>query len=239
MKKFDNGYVHKGTELENGASEYCEYPSASFSVTGSGKNTDAEKAGVRKILTRFAVSAVFFALGIAAGFIVPGIPASGPADRLVPFISDFLFIISWGIAGYQVFISAVRNIFRGDFFDENFLMTVATVGAFLIGEFPEGAAVMLFFNLGELFQEYAVSRSRRSITGLVDIRPEFARVLRNGSEITVNPEEVVPGETVIVRPGERVPLDGTVTEGASTFDTASLTGESIPRDAVSGEEALS
>ena len=150
-----------------------------------------------------------------------------------------LCLAAWLIAGYDVVFSAIRNIVRGDFFDECFLMTVSTVGAFAIGEWPEAAAVMLLYQLGELFQDAAVDRSRDSITALMDIRPDEASVLRGGEWVTVSPDEVAVGETILVKPGERVPLDGVVIAGSSSVDTKALTGESAPRSWSVGDAALS
>ena len=137
------------------------------------------------------------------------------------------------------FWKAIRNIIRGKVFDENFLMAVATLGAFGIGEFPEAVAVMLFYQIGELFQSYAVNKSRKSISSLMDIRPDFANVKRANEILKVSPDEVEIGEIIVVKPGEKVPLDGTIIEGCSTLDTSSLTGESLPKEVTIGDEVLS
>lgn len=150
-----------------------------------------------------------------------------------------LYFAPFLIAGYDVVWKAVRNIGHGQVFDENFLMTVATIGAMAVGEYSEGAAVMLFYQVGELFQNIATSRSRRSVAELMDIRPDSATVLRGGEESQVDPAEVAVGETIVIRPGEKIPLDCTVTEGGSTVNTAALTGESMPREAGPGSELLS
>ena len=150
-----------------------------------------------------------------------------------------MFVISYIIVGYEILKKAIRNIKRGKVFDENFLMSVATIGAFAIKEFPEAAAVMLFYQIGELFQSYAVDKSRKSISTLMDIRPDFANVERNEEIQKVNPEDVKLKETIIVKPGEKVPLDGIVVEGKTTLDTKALTGESLPKEVVEGEEVLS
>ena len=142
----------------------------------------------------------------------------------------FTFLVPYAVIGYDVLWSALRNILHGQIFDENFLMALATVGAFAIGEYPEAVAVMLFYQVGELFQSLAVGKSRRSIATLMDIRPERATVLRGGVEETVSPEDISVGETIIVRPGEKIPLDGVITEGATTVDASTLTGESILQD---------
>lgn len=154
------------------------------------------------------------------------------------WIEFTLFFISYLFVGLDVLVKAVKNIIRGQVFDENFLMAVATIGAFSIKEFPEGVAVMLFYQVGEFFQDYAVNRSRKSITALMDIRPDFANI-KIGSEIKrVAPEEVEVGSIIVVKPGERIPLDGNVIEGKSRVDTSALTGESVPREITEGNEAL-
>ena len=157
-------------------------------------------------------------------------------ENLLSFI---LFGISYLIIGGEVILTAIKNILRGEIFDENFLMSIATIGAFFIGEYPEAVAVMLFYQIGEVFQGYAVNKSRKSISSLMNIRADYANVLRDGKEIKVSPEEVSIGEVIIVKPGERVPLDGTVLEGISFIDTSALTGESVPREITSGNEILS
>ncbi len=151
----------------------------------------------------------------------------------------FPYLVAYAIIGGDVVKKAVMNISRGQIFDENFLMLIATVGAFFVGEYPEAAAVMLFYQVGEWFQSYAVNRSRRSIKELMDIRPDYANVLREGEEITLDPEEVKAGEIIRVKPGERVPLDGVVVKGSTSLDTMALTGESIPRDITCGDEVIS
>ena len=154
-------------------------------------------------------------------------------------INKYIYIIAYLIVGFEIIIKAIKNIFKGRVFDENFLMTIATIGAFAIGEFPEAVAVMLFYQIGELFQDYAVDKSRKSITSLMDIRPDYANVKRSEEILKVNPEEVKIGETIVVKPGEKVPLDGIVTKGTSLLDTSSLTGESLPREVEENDEILS
>ena len=154
-------------------------------------------------------------------------------------IKDALFIISYLIVGFSILKKAVRNIFRGKVFDENFLMAVATIGAFAIGEFPEAVAVMLFYQVGELFQSYAVDKSRKSISSLMDIRPDYANVLRDGKEEKIDPDEVKIGEIIVVKPGEKIPLDGMIIEGSSMLDTKALTGESVPVTVKENDEVLS
>lgn len=155
------------------------------------------------------------------------------------WINNGIFIVSYLIVGFEILRKAVKNIFKGKVFDENFLMAIATLGAFAIGEFPEAVAVMLFYQVGELFQDYAVDKSRKSIASLMDIRPDYANVVRDGKEEKVSPEEVKIGETILVKPGEKIPLDGLVIEGKTTLDTKALTGESVPREVVEGEQILS
>ena len=150
-----------------------------------------------------------------------------------------IFLIPYLIVGWDVLWAAACNIRHGQVFDENFLMCVATIGALVLGEYAEAVGVMLFYQVGELFQSMAVNKSRRSISQLMDIRPDSAHVLRKGKEVTVDPDEVQVGETLVVRPGERVALDGVVVEGSSTLDTAALTGESVPREVEEGQEVSS
>ena len=150
-----------------------------------------------------------------------------------------VFLVCYAVIGWDVVWKAVRNITHGQVFDENFLMSLATVGAFFIGDYAEAVAVMLFYQVGELFQSYAVDKSRKSIADLMDIRPDYANLLRDGVTEEVDPEEVAIGDWIIVKPGERVPLDGVILEGKTTFDTSALTGESMPRDAAAGDAIIS
>lgn len=162
---------------------------------------------------------------------------------VIPFtniwITRILYILSYLIVGLSILKKAVRNIFRGKVFDENFLMAIATIGAVSIGELSEAVAVMLFYQVGELFQSYAVDKSRKSISSLMNIRPDYANVLRNNKIEKVNPEDVKIGEIIVVKPGEKIPLDGIVVEGKSGLDTKALTGESIPREIQENENILS
>ena len=146
------------------------------------------------------------------------------------WINNSIYIISYIIVGFEIIRKALRNIIRGKVFDENFLMSVATIGAFAIGEYPEAVAVMLFYQIGELFQSYAVDKSRKSISNLMDIRPDFANVERNGIIQKVEPDEVNIDEIIVVKPGEKIPLDGYIVEGTSTLDTKALTGEALPKE---------
>lgn len=150
-----------------------------------------------------------------------------------------MFVVAYLLIGADIVWKALKNILRGKLFDENFLMSIATIGAFCIGEYPEGVAVMLFYQVGELFQHYAVNRSRKSIAGLMNIRPDYANVLVNGEIIKGAPEDVEVGDIIIVKAGEKIPLDGKVIEGVSSIDTSALTGESLPREAAAGSEVLS
>ncbi len=179
---------------------------------------------MKKLLRRLIISSIFF---------VSAIIVANSQLKLI------LYAISYILAGGDVVKRAFENIKEGEVFDENFLMAVASIGAFLIGEAPEGVAVMLFYQVGEMFQSYAVGQSRRSIANLMDIRPDYANVLRNDEIVTISPEEVEIGETIIIKAGERIPLDGIVTEGVSMLDTSALTGESLPREVTVGSELLS
>ena len=179
----------------------------------------------KKTLWRILGAGVLFAILFA-------VPVQGPL-RLG------LYLIPYALVGWDVLWKALRNIKNGQVFDENFLMSVATIGAMAVGEYPEGVAVMLFYQVGELFQSVAVSRSRRSIAQLMDIRPDCAYVEREGEIVETDPEEVAVGEIIVIKPGERVPLDGLVREGSSALDTAALTGESLPRDVGPEEEVIS
>ena len=154
-------------------------------------------------------------------------------------INNILYIIAYIIVGFEIIGKAIRNIFKGKVLDENFLMSIATIGAFLIGEFPEAVAVMLFYQIGELFQDYAVDKSRKSISNLMDIRPDFANVYRDGKVRKVNPSDVKIGEVIVIKPGEKIPLDGYVIEGKSSLDTKALTGESLPREVEKDSQILS
>ncbi len=173
---------------------------------------------------------ILFAFVLFAACLV--LPVDGLA-RLTAFLIPYL-VISWDILW-----KAVRNIAHGQVFDENFLMCAATIGALIIGEYPEAVAVMLFYQVGELFQNVAVSRSRQSISELMDIRPDYANIERDGQLVQVDPEEVAVGDVIVIKAGERVPLDGVILEGASALDTAALTGESLPRDVSAGDEVIS
>lgn len=190
------------------------------------------KADIVKII----ISAVLFAAGLTLKFALGLEEFELTAGFIVMLV---LFLASYIIVGYEVLFTALRNIAHGKIFDENFLMLLASVGAIAIGEYPEAAAVMLLFQTGELFQSLAVAKSRRSIKALMDIRPDYANLLEDGAERRVNPAEVPVGGIILVKPGERVPIDGVVIEGASSLDASALTGESEPRDVSVDDELYS
>ena len=150
-----------------------------------------------------------------------------------------LYLVPYFLIGWDIIYKALRNIKNGQVFDENFLMALATVGAFAVSQYSEAVAVMLFYQVGELFQNYAVNRSRQSITALMDICPEYANVETDGELEQVDPDDVSVGDVIVVKPGERIPLDGTVISGESMIDTSALTGESVPRRAKAGDEVIS
>ena len=157
---------------------------------------------------------------------------------LPPYAKAAGFAAAYLIAGWKVLLSSLRNIMKGEIFDENFLMSVASLGAFAIGEMAEAVAVMVFYGVGEMLQDSAVAKSKRSIESLMDLRSDRANVLRGGKTVAVSPEEVMVGETISVRPGEKIPLDGVVLSGTSFLDTRALTGESVPRRAAPDDEVL-
>ncbi len=181
---------------------------------------------MKKRLIRIIISAVLALFGLLLG-----------SSNLT--ISFILFLISYIIVGHDIIINSLKHIKNGNVFDENFLMSIATIGAFIIGEYPEGVAVMLFYQVGELFQDYAVDKSRRSIAELMDIIPDYANVKRDGNILKIDPDEVEVGETIVIKPGEKVPLDSKIIEGFSTVDASALSGESIPLDVKPGDTILS
>ncbi len=194
---------------------------------------------------RIIVALVIFALVMAATELLPLASWLGSESNAV-YLEFALFLIPYLIAGYDVLAKAARNIVRGQAFDECFLMSVATIGAFAMVFFPEtgphmaeGAAVMLFYQVGELFQSYAVGKSRKSIAAMMDIAPDYANIERNGALVQVDPDEVAVGDVIVIKAGERVPIDGVVVEGTSQLDTAALTGESIPRHVEAGAAVIS
>ena len=179
----------------------------------------------KHLLTRIIVAAVLF--------------AAGGLLHLEGWAELGVYLVCYAVIGWDIVWKAITNILHGQVFDENFLMTIATVGALILGEHSEGVAVMLFYQVGEWFQSYAVSKSRRSITSLMDIRPDYANIEQGGKLVQVDPEDVKIGDTIIVKPGERVPLDGKIIKGSSTLDTSALTGESMPREVEAGMEVIS
>lgn len=178
-------------------------------------------------------------VGVGAVVYIAAVLLSHLAADLNVNIELLAFLAAYFIIGGDVVKNAVKNIGHGQIFDENFLMMIATVGAFIVGDYPEAVAVMLFYQVGECFQSYAVNKSRKSIAELMDIRPDYANVVRNGETLQIGPDEVRIGEIIIIKPGERIPLDGVVIKGASSLDTMALTGESIPRDVENGDEVIS
>lgn len=224
--------TYDGCESCGGAQSGCEAGCCSCEDDETSEEDEtqggAEDAGsyMRTQLIRIAGSGLILAMAML-------LPDMSKITEMLMYLIAYLFI------GGDILWKAAKNMVRGKVFDENFLMSIATIGAFLIGEYPEGVAVMLFYQVGELFQHYAVNRSRKSIAGLMDIRPDSANVLVDGELITASPEQVEVGDIIVVKAGERIPLDGKVISGASSIDTSALTGESLPREAVVGSEVLS
>lgn len=181
---------------------------------------------MKKRLWRIIIGAIFFIVALIINIDIN-------------WIRPVLFLVSYTIVGGDVVLRALRNIIRGKVFDENFLMSIATIGAFFVGDFPEGVAVMLFYQVGELFQSYAVNKSRKSIASLMDIRPDYANVKKGDELVKVDPDEVQIGDIIVIKAGEKVPLDGKVIEGSSMIDTSALTGESVPREVEAGNDILS
>ena len=188
--------------------------------------SSSEEEDTGKIKKKLLIGGILFVLGIFV-----------PKTLFIPKLA--VFLVSYLVIGGDVLLSAFKNILNGQVFDENFLMAIATIGAFAIGEYPEGVAVMLFYQLGELLQGIAVNNSRKSIVSLMDIRPDYANIKVGEGIKKVSPEEIKVGEIIVVKPGEKVPLDGKIVNGASTFDTSALTGESLPREAKAGDDVLS
>ncbi|MGV8059861.1 MAG: heavy metal translocating P-type ATPase, partial [Smithellaceae bacterium] len=181
---------------------------------------------MNKKLVRIIIAAVIFVIGLLV-------------KTNIVWLSPAIFIAAYIVVGSEVVIKAIKNIMQGQVFQESFLMTVATGGALIIGEYPEAIAVMLFYQVGEYFQSYAVAKSRKSIAGLMDIRPDYANVKRGDELVKVDPDEVAIGDIIVVRAGEKIPLDGKVLDGNSMIDTSALTGESVPREAGVGSDVLS
>ncbi len=204
----------------------CEHEHGHHHEHDHGHHHEHGESNGRVLLIRVAAAVV----GIVTGMLLLG---------RVPVVAGVLFVAAYLIAGYDVLWRAVRNILRGEIFDENFLMAVASLGAMCIGEFAEGVAVMALYQVGEYFQDKAVGKSRASIAALMDIRPDYANLVDGDDVRRVSPEAVQVGEVILVKPGEKLPLDGTIVEGASTLNTTALTGESLPRDVKAGDAVLS
>jgi len=203
----------------------------------SGCGCEHHHGSLKEMVVQFGISALFFAGGIFTRIFFA--EAGIQIKNFYAAFSTVLFVIAWLIAGYKVLLTSVKNILKGQVFDENFLMSVATIGAFILGDWTEGAAVMLFYNLGEVVQHSAVEKSRRSIIDLMDLRPDFARLYDSDSkEKLVDPASVKIGSLVLVKAGEKIPLDGVIYEGSAELDTSSMTGESLPRTAEKGSPVL-
>ena len=194
--------------------------------------TKSQKRELTKIIVGGCLFAVIIILEHTG--LLPAMPNTG-----YNWLGLSLFMVPYIIVAHGVIATAGHNIKNGRFFDENLLMVIATCGAFVVGEFSEGVAVMLFYLVGEFFQDYAVNRSRQSIKELMDIMPEYANIEEDGSIVQVDPDDVEIGTTIIVKPGEKIPLDGIVTKGETMVDTSSLTGESVPRSVKEGDEVIS
>jgi Cd2+/Zn2+-exporting ATPase len=219
-----------GTRAEGVAgAAYTEVIPAATHERGERANKNSRDPALIRQAARFSAGILFFAAGIVLERVFN-------ADE---YISAAAIVISYLLFGGDVLLQAAKNITRGKIFDEHFLMSAATIGAFAIGEFHEAAAVMLFYQIGEMFQDMAVRRSKKSITGLMDIRPDYANLVRDGEVVRVSPGAVAVGDIIIVKPGEKIPMDGVVITGESMLDTAALTGESIPRKASASDTVLS
>jgi Cd2+/Zn2+-exporting ATPase len=225
------GAVIKGLEPTVELRDTVLFPQRKAAANGR------EAVPVKKLLRRggLILGAVLF----GAGMVIDYVPALNTLAGMPPLARLALFLASYLLVGGEVLASAARNIRRGEIFDENFLMGIATIGAFLIGEYPEGAAVMFFYRIGEAFQDYAVGRSRKSISALMDIRPDYANLKTAAGLERVSPETVRIGDIIVVKPGEKIPLDGVVADGFSALDTSALSGESLPRDVEPGSDVLS
>ena len=227
-------------KIERGASGLPRSDAPVYATKGICMNKKQKRTRNRIV----AALAIFAAVFAVTEFVPIAQYVGGETNAL--YLEFVLFLIPYLIAGYDVLLKAARNIGNGQVFDENFLMTIATLGAFALVLFPdsqphmaEGAAVMLFYQVGELFQGYAVGKSRQSIADMMDIAPDFANVMRDGKLVQVDPYEIGVGDEIVVKPGERVPLDGTIAEGSTQLDTAALTGESVPRHVEEGAEVIS
>ena len=221
----EHNACHKHSHEHSHEDHCCEHCEAKL----HGNNTVS-----RLLIIRIIVSAALF----AAGFFLPfeKLAVTGPLSSFLPLA---YYLWTYLIIGYDVLLDAVKNIRKGQIFDEQFLMSIATIGAFAIGDYAEGVAVMLFYQVGEMFQTMAVGKSRRSIASLMDIRPDYAIVLRDGAELRVTPEDVIPGELILVKPGEKIPLDGIVVSGSGSINASALTGESLPQTVITDSRVLS
>jgi Cd2+/Zn2+-exporting ATPase len=228
-----NTYITEGFCCPKCAARIEKHAGAPEGVSRETAEDNADSASVKTWFGRasLALGMALFVLGMALDYV--------PSVTLPPLMRFMLFLASYLLTGGEVLIRAGRNITRGELFDENFLMGIATIGAFAIGEYPEGAAVMIFYQIGEAFQNYAVGRSRKSISALIDLRPDYANLKTASGLKRVSPETVRIGDLIVVKPGEKIPLDGVVAEGFSALDTSALTGESLPRDVEKGSEVLS
>ena len=186
----------------------------------------------KKMLIRIGIAFVLFAALMV-------LEHTGRLEGMNPWALMAIYLVPYAVIGYDIIYKAFRNICHGQVFDENFLMMIATFGAFGVREYSEAVAVMLFYQVGELFQSYAVGKSRQSISDMMDICPEYANIEEDGKLVQVDPDDVEVGSTIVIKPGECIPLDGIVLEGESFIDTAALTGESVPRKASAGDEIIS
>jgi Cd2+/Zn2+-exporting ATPase len=227
------GAVIKGLEPSIEMRGIALFPNRNAVGTMNGQGGVAVKKWLRR------GSLILGAILFVAGMIIDYVPSVNTLVSMPPLGRLALFLASYILVGGEVLVSAIRNISRGEIFDENFLMGIATVGAFVIGEYPEGAAVMIFYRIGEAFQDYAVGRSRKSISALMDIRPDFANLKTAAGLERVSPETVGIGDIIVVKPGEKIPLDGVVVDGFSALDTSALSGESLPKDVEPGSAVLS
>lgn len=216
----DHGHSHEGHDHGAGGHSHDHAHGHDH-----GHSHDHGSSGIRVMSIRLAAGAVITAAAML-------LPVTGWAELA-------MFLVAYLITGGDIVLQALRNILRGQVFDEYFLMSVATIGAFCVGQYPEGVAVMLFYQIGEMFQGIAVNRSRKSISAMMDLRPDYANLKTGEGTKQVTPEEVQVGDLIIVKPGEKIPLDGKVTEGRSMADTSALTGESVPRELEAGDEVLS
>jgi Zn2+/Cd2+-exporting ATPase len=224
-KEMEETVVKNTIQLVNKLEPHVNVIDLNHNHSHAGHDHSHSIGGTNKLVTQLIIAGILFLTAIL--------------DQFGTTISFVLFVTAYLVVGLEVILNAVRNIIRGQVFDENFLMSVATIGAFIIGEYPEAVAVMMFYQLGELFQSIAINRSRKSITDLMDIRPDFANLKVKNKVSRVSPDQVSIGDIIVVKPGEKVPLDGIVRKGNSSLDTSALTGESLPREVAVNDEVLS